>query len=227
VRGTELLAAVEALGWPELARSRLGRPIRTSPMPPDRPLLVVGGVHGDEPSSVDAVLAWVGEGGVPPHCVVVPALNPDGVAANRKNNAADVDLNRNCPARNFRREHAPGYDPGPHGGSEPETQALVALVERLRPRAVVAVHAPFACVNYDGPAAVWAERVAAACGWPARADIGYPTPGSLGSWLGVEARLPVLTIELPPGDLAAFRAPALAALRAAAAFAPAPTGSVE
>ena len=62
---------------------------------------------------------------------------------------------------------------------------------------MVAVHAPFACVNYDGPAAAWADAVAAACGWPARADIGYPTPGSLGSWLGVDRGLPVLTLELP------------------------------
>lgn len=225
MRGTELLAAIEALGWPELGRSREGRPIRASATGVDRPLLVVGGVHGDEPASVEAVLAWAGERPVGA-CCIVPALNPDGIAANRKNSAADVDLNRNLPARNFRREHAPGYDPGPHGGSEPETQALVSLVARLRPRAVVAVHAPFACVNYDGPAAAWAERVASACGWPARADIGYPTPGSLGSWLGVDAGLPVLTIELPAGELADFRAPALAALRAAAAFAPAPTGSV-
>jgi hypothetical protein len=57
-------------------------------------------------------------------------------------------------------------------------------------RGVIAVHAPFACVNYDGPpaAAAWAQAVAAVCGWPARGDIGYPTPGSLGSWLGVDPR---------------------------------------
>ena len=77
---------------------------------------------------------------------------------------------------------------------------------------MVAVHAPFACVNYDGPAAPWAQAVAAACGWPARADIGYPTPGSLGSWLGIDRGLPVLTLELPPGPLAGFRSPAAAAL---------------
>jgi protein MpaA len=226
VVGTELLAAVEALGWDELGRSREGRPIRVGPSEDDaapRPLIVVAGVHGDEPASVEAALAWSSEAR---GCWMVPALNPDGIAANRKNSAADVDLNRNFPARNFRREHAPGYDPGPWGGSEPETQAFVALVERVRPRGVVAIHAPFACVNYDGPAAAWAEQVARACGWPARADIGYPTPGSLGSWLGVEAGLPVLTLELPPGPLVGFRAAALAALRAAAAFVPALTATL-
>jgi protein MpaA len=82
------------------------------------------------------------------------------------------------------------------------------------------VHAPFACVNYDGPAAAWAKAVAAACGWPARGDIGYPTPGSLGSWLGVDRGLPVLTLELPPGPLSRFRDQAGAALKESIRAAP-------
>ncbi len=85
----------------------------------------------------------------------------------------------------------------------------------------MAVHAPFACVNYDGPAAAWAEAVAQACGWPARGDIGYPTPGSFGSWLGLDQGLPVLTLELPPGPLDGFRAAAAAALDAALGAPPA------
>jgi protein MpaA len=128
-----------------------------------------------------------------------------------------VDLNRNFASRNWRAEHAPGYFPGPAPLSEPETRLLVGLVDAHAPRGVVAVHAPFACVNYDGPpsAAAWAREVAAACGWPARGDIGYPTPGSLGSWLGVDRGLPVLTLELPPGPHAAFGSEAAAALDAA------------
>ena len=101
--------------------------------------------------------------------------------------------------------HAPGYFPGPRRCPSPRRASLAALVDARAVAAVVAVHAPFACVNYDGPAAAWAEAVAAACGWPARADIGYPTPGSLGSWLGVDRGLPVLTLELPPGPAEPFR----------------------
>ena len=117
---------------------------------------------------------------------LLPAVNPDGLARGAKNSARDVDLNRNFPARNFARPPTrPGYFPGPAPLSEPETRlARGPGCPGDQPRGVVAVHAPFACVNYDGPAAAWAEAVAAACGWPARADIGYPTPGSLGSWLG-------------------------------------------
>jgi murein peptide amidase A len=176
-----------------------------------QPLLVVAGVHGDEPSSVAATVE-LGQRLVAGQVVpspgpvwLVPLLNPDGLARGQKNSARDVDLNRNFPAANFSREHRPGYFPGERPLSEPETAALAALIERERITAVVAVHAPFACVNHDGPAADWAARVAAACGWPARADIGYPTPGSLGTWLGVDRRLPVLTLELPPGPLDGFR----------------------
>jgi hypothetical protein len=116
---------------------------------------------------------------------------------------------------------------GPDGPDEPHgptgapcRRALAALVDATRPSAVGTVHAPLGCVNYDGPAAAWAEGVAAACGWPGRADIGYPTPGSLGSWLGVDRGLPVLTLELPPGRYAACRAAARAALRASVLLAP-------
>ena len=76
-------------------------------------------------------------------------------------------------------------------------------------------------MNYDGPAADWAAAVAAACGWPVRSDIGYPTPGSFGSWLGLDGGLPVLTIELPPGPLTGFRRPAATALNTALRTAPA------
>ncbi|HEX3905533.1 MAG TPA: M14 family zinc carboxypeptidase, partial [Polyangia bacterium] len=139
-----------------------------------------------------------------------------------KNSARDVDLNRNFPARSFTTAHAPGYFPGPAPLSEPETVAIAGLIAREPIRGAVAVHAPFACVNYDGPAGPWAKAVAAACGWPARGDIGYPTPGSFGSWLGVDRGLPVLTLELPPGPLDLFRDQAAAALAAAVAYFSAP-----
>jgi protein MpaA len=59
------------------------------------------------------------------------------------------------------------------------------------------VHQPLACVNWDGPARDLAARMAAACGWPAIADVGYPTPGSFGAFYGVDGLRPVITLELP------------------------------
>jgi murein peptide amidase A len=190
-----------------------------------RCVLLIGGVHGDEPTSTEAILSLVAQWVVDlpvdlPRILVVPALNPDGLLAGTKNSARDVDLNRNWPSRNFTTEHRPGYDPGPEALSEPESRALAELIERESPAAVVAVHAPFACINPDGPAAAWADKVSAACGWPAVADLGYPTPGSLGSWLGVDRGLPMLTIEFPPGPLAGFSRQAQLCLAAAVSFAP-------
>jgi protein MpaA len=197
------------------------------PSSPPR-VLLVGGVHGDEPSSTAALLELVDRLAEPPAAAgnpaparaavslwVIPALNPDGLVRNRKNNARDVDLNRNFPARSFTRAHAPGYDPGLAPLSEPESRALADLIDRVPFAGVVAVHAPFACVNYDGPARAWASAVSETCGWPVAESIGYPTPGSLGGWLGVDSGVPILTLELPPGTLTTFRAAAAAALETA------------
>jgi protein MpaA len=220
----QLLAAVDSLGLPVGGRSRAGRPIPVGTFGPQagegasETLVVVAGVHGDEPSSVAAAVELIGwlRAHPPARSLrVMPVMNPDGIAAGTKNNGADVDLNRNFPARNFRLEHPPRYFPGPAPASEPETRALIDLLEAQPIDGVVAVHAPFACVNHDGPAAEWAAAIAASCGWPAREDIGYPTPGSLGSWLGRDRGLPVVTLELPPGDYENFRAPAQSALQTA------------
>ncbi len=222
-----LVAAVDALGFEALGTSIEGRAIRGRRFGGAGPtVLVMGGVHGDEPASVEALIELAARLAVEarpgPPIWLLPALNPDGVARGQKNSARDVDLNRNFPARSFSTSHAPGYFPGPAPLSEPETRVVADLVAREPIAAVVAVHAPFACVNYDGPAAAWAGAVAAACGWPARADIGYPTPGSLGSWLGIDRGLPVLTLELPPGPLAGFRGAAAAALDESIRAAPVP-----
>jgi protein MpaA len=213
-----LIAALDSLGFPVVGRSTQGRPLVVGRFGPDAGpvLLIVGGVHGDEASSVAAAIelcGWLAAHPPGRRVWVLPALNPDGVVAGTKNSASDVDLNRNFPADNFCAEHQPGYCPGPAPLSEPETRALASLVGEVE--AVVAIHAPFACVNYDGPAQAWAEVIAGSCGWPARADIGYPTPGSLGSWLGRDRGLPIITLELPAGDYQPFRGAAQSALQTA------------
>ena len=237
--GAALLQAADRLCLPILGRSSAGRPVQGGALPGTSassanpgnaptthlaPLLVMAGIHGDEPASVEAVLELCGRwGSLPPlprAVWLVPVLNPDGIVAGTKNSARDVDLNRNFPARNFSPAHKPGYNPGALPICEPETEMFVRLIEHIKPWGVVAVHAPFACINYDGPAQMWAEAVARASGWPAQADIGYPTPGSLGSWLGLDNGMPVLTIELPRGPLAGFRDPAFRALAAAIRYSP-------
>jgi protein MpaA len=158
----------------------------------DGPLLVFGAIHGDEPESAELCRRFLREG-----VVVVPVVNPDGLERRSKDNARGVDLNRNFPARNWSPEHPAGYFPGAAPLSEPETAALAQLIEERRPKAIIAVHQPFACVNWDGPAEPLAAEMARASGLPAKASIGYPTPGSFGSLYGIERGLPVITLELP------------------------------
>jgi len=163
--------------------------------------IVFGAIHGDEPGSAELcrrfVLALAAER--PRYrTIVIPVANPDGLRANRKNNARDVDLNRNFAARNWERVNlVSGYDPGPAPQSEPETAALAALLDRWRPGALVAVHQPFRCVNWDGSGQGLADRMSAACGYPSVASVGYPTPGSFGSRYGVDEGRCVVTFELP------------------------------
>jgi protein MpaA len=158
----------------------------------DGEILIFGGIHGDEPGSVELCRRFTRPG-----AFVIPAVNPDGLRRNQKNNARDVDLNRNFAAKNWSAEHRAGYFPGENALSEPESAALARLIDERSPRLIVSVHQPLRCVNWDGPAGELAEKMAAACGYPLRPSIGYPTPGSFGSLYGVDRGLPVITLELP------------------------------
>ena len=198
-----------------------GRPLVAYSLGPvaERPLaLVFGGIHGDEldtPRAVAALASMLREAPVGAHVLLVEAANPDGLARGTKDNARGVDLNRNFPSANWSAAHPPGYAPGIAPLSEPESAWLARLIQRFEPRRLVAVHQPFRCVNFDGPAGDLAERMAHACGWPAVEDIGYPTPGSFGSCYGVDRGLPVITLELPRPLDEADLGRAVAALRVA------------
>ena len=89
--------------------------------------------------------------------------------------------------------------PGAEPASEPETQALLALLERLHPRAVVSLHAALACIDDAGDSHL-GRQLAARCGLPLLTEIGYPTPGSMGTWAG-EQRLTLVTWELEAASL--------------------------
>lgn len=129
--------------------------------------------------------------------VVAPLIDPDGLVSGVRGNDHRVDLNRNYPARNWK--HATGANRDWHGSSpasEAETQFVLMLLERYRPDVIVSVHAPEACVNYDGPAESLAHAMSSACSLPVEASIGYPTPGSFGSYAGYDQGIPTITFEL-------------------------------
>jgi protein MpaA len=180
-----------------------------------RPVLIMGAIHGDEQTSA-AVAAGMLDyltkhsdamNGTP--VAIITMANPDGYAAVTRVNANHVDLNRNFPAANWSARSA-GRARRNFGGaasaSEPETIALMQTIERLQPRLIISIHSmEKPCNNYDGPAQAVAETMARHNGYPATPTIGYPTPGSLGSWAGIDRQIPMVTLELPrklPGDQA-------------------------
>jgi len=68
----------------------------------------------------------------------------------------------------------------------------------LRPEVAIALHAPLACID-DANQSALGRWLAERTGLPFVTDVGYPTPGSFGTW-GREHELPVITYEFPLAD---------------------------
>ena len=172
---------------------------------PER-IFIFGGIHGDEPTSafVARELAALLRGR--PELLegrtvgVLADANPDGLKRRTRHNANGVDLNRNFPALNWTRIMGHGISHGGRPASEPETRAIILAMEMLRPKRVIAIHSARRgrhCNNYDGPARELAVLMTGGNGYPAKATMGYATPGSFGSWSGVDRAIPTITLELP------------------------------
>jgi protein MpaA len=194
---------------PSVARSVKGRTIYTRDVRPDDArlrVLVIGGIHGDELSSASVALHWIGLAQAAPqqaHWRFIPALNPDGLFSrpSRRVNANGVDLNRNFPTPNWKRD-APFYwekrtkkDPRRWPGktplSEPESKFLFEEMQRFKPNLIVSIHAPYGVLDFDGPLVPPVHL-----GRLYLDQVGI-FPGSLGHYGGVHKGMPVVTIELP------------------------------
>jgi protein MpaA len=164
----------------------------------------LGGVHGDEIEGLIAAQGLLRElisGQLPALDVtVVPILNPDGAFRRERRNGRGVDLNRNLPTQDWSPVAATErYHPGPAAGSEPENQALMKLIERSSFSLIVSLHSWKPMLNINGSCRQEAEAVRALTGYIIEESIGYPTPGSLGTWAGHERALPTLTYEIERG----------------------------
>jgi protein MpaA len=157
-------------------------------------VLVVGGIHGNEPASPPIVRSLV-EITPPPDFEVwlVPEMNPDGVAAGTRANAANIDLNRN-----FSWEWD-AVDGGPAPFSEPETRAIANLIEQLRPDVVVWVHQPLHYVSSIGPTPDEYEQAwSRASGLPVRPDVTQHGGGE--SWTAFDRLLNSMLVEVAGWD---------------------------
>ncbi|MCL2022918.1 MAG: M14 family metallocarboxypeptidase [Oscillospiraceae bacterium] len=155
--------------------------------------------------------------------VVVPCINPDGVEISIKNpelkwsaNARGVDLNHNFDAgweTLQKLEWAAGITApaprrygGPYPHSEPETQAIAALTQKLKPQRVFALHSQGEEIfweygGYEVPQArEFAHAIAKASGYRLVKNGGLASHGGYKDWFIKTFRRPGFTIELGKGE---------------------------
>lgn len=174
-------------------------------------IVVLASIHGDEAETtvvLSEALRCIRRGDL--QAAVILCGNPDGMLRGTRGNGRGVDLNRNFPTANWSPDPVHyksrandardiALSPGGEPASEPETKALLSLLERLKPRAIVSLHSALACVD-DSGASHLGRQLADRCALPFLTEIGYPTPGSMGSWAG-EQGLNLVTLELEDASL--------------------------
>jgi len=171
-------------------------------------ILIVAGQHGEEPeTAVILSRALRGLSERSPHCAVILTVNPDGILRGTRGNANGVDLNRNFPTSDWsqdpstyrwnldRPDERIRLSTGDQPASEPETRHILALVEDLNPKLILTLHAPLACID-DPRLSEHGKLLSERSGLKLTDNIGYPTPGSFGTWATENARH-LITFELP------------------------------
>ncbi|MBM4027771.1 MAG: murein peptide amidase A [Planctomycetes bacterium] len=181
-----------------VGRSVQGRPIRVQIVGQGpETILIMATIHGNEPAGTPLVSRLVDHLQDHPHLlegrqvVVMPVANPDGLAANTRENARGIDLNRNFETTNRVDNENHGLRPL----TEPESQILQAIIKEYAPNRIVSIHQPLDCIDYDGPGQAIAARMAQNCDLPVK-KLGA-RPGSLGSYTGDTLGIPTITLELP------------------------------
>lgn len=116
-------------------------------------VLYTGTIHGNEYSTKLLMERWINElevnvKSIPSNksIIIIPQINPDGVSRGSRVNARNVDLNRNFATNDWKKDITTvNNTPFPGGGgkapmSEPETKALAAYVQRIRPVLILSYH---------------------------------------------------------------------------------------
>jgi protein MpaA len=192
-----------------IGRSARGRAIvatRYGDASSDRVVLVVGVIHGDEPAGlrIVAALRRIAPQVEGAQLWVIDTVNPDGVRADTRKNAAGVDLNRNFPYR-WRDDvpHSSGYYPGPKPASEPETRAVIRFARRIRPDLSVWYHQPWgavlACRGRPSVAVHYAKLVRMGTSCRGEGLRGTAISWETHAFPGSSA----FVVEMPPGGISA------------------------
>lgn len=185
-------------------RSVQGRPLVAYILGSGRDVtMILGAFHGNEtatPGVVARLWAYLWQHQAllrGRRVVLVPVVNPDGLRALRRVNAHGVDLNRNFPGSWQPRPRGARYNPGPRPASEPESLALIRLLDKYRPARVVSLHQPFHLMNPSGSSGLQLALLMQKFNhYPIASGVGYPTPGSFGHYCGKVRQVALVTLEL-------------------------------
>ncbi len=195
------------LPWDVVEYSTNGRPVYELALGDSgTTTLVFGGFHGDEPGGVDLVIRLarylaLHKETLKNRVILVPVLNPDALLNGTRINANGVDINRNFPTQDWSPAYSKKrYFPGTEPASEKETAIAMQLIDRWKPARIITIHSDLHVINYNGPSRDLALRMAQFNNYKIADDIGYPTPGSFGTYAGNELGIPTITLELPPYD---------------------------
>jgi protein MpaA len=125
---------------------------RRNAINPNRRVLIIGNIHGDEPAGVQVARAFRDRAAGASlqrnvEVWIILSLNPDGLAAHTRYNARRVDLNRNFPYQWTKGDGGTQYYSGPSSASEPETRALVEFDKKYRPKKEIIFHQPYGVVD--------------------------------------------------------------------------------
>jgi murein peptide amidase A len=174
--------------------------IARGPNDASRKILVVGCIHGNECAGLAIISALERVPAVKGvQLWLVPEMNPDGTAADTRQNADGVDLNRNFPYQ-WEPVSDPTYYSGPHPLSEPETRAAVGLIRRIKPAVTIWYHQHMDLVDMAGGDRGVARRYAQLAHLPATC---LPfLPGTAPAWSNhAFPGTTAFVVELPAGPV--------------------------
>ena len=167
-------------------------------------VLIIGVFHGEEPQGEYIINRYLREkdfNGIKNNMYFIPCLNTYGRNKNSRGNVNGVDINRNFPTRNWQLTSKGEFYSGESPACEIETKYILEVLKQVEPDVILTLHAPLKCVNFDGPAKNIADKISEITGYPVRSSIGYPTPGSFGTYCGVERNIPTITLEFDDQEI--------------------------
>ena len=185
------------IGREVIGTSVQGRPIVAWHLGrPGKPTaLLIATMHGNEPAP--RLIMYALKNGPRIHELdlwIIPTYNPDGYAAHTRQNAHGIDLNRNFPYHWVDLDGP--YESGPRPASEPETQAVMAFLDRLRPHWIVSYHQPLNGVDRDTKWPQFARKLSRHLNLPLKDfTCGGVCHGTMTSWFNSRYGGAAVTVE--------------------------------